>query len=111
MINALASVPLAVLGPGGGLGSGDGLPLVRARCPGDGLPGLRGHLQDTILTGLAWAFMRLYRADRLSAGSAAQSFARSGSGRWPGRARSMLLSAVQWIPSKELLDRSPRAGG
>ena len=23
----------------------------------------------------------------------------------------VLLAAVQWIPSKELLDRSPRAGG
>ena len=67
-----------------------------------------GHLQDTILTSGIVGLYGLHRA--LTERD------------WPNRARAfgfaiglvtlgMIVAAVQWIPSKELLDRSPRAGG
>ena len=67
-----------------------------------------GHLQDTILTTLALGAYTLFRA-------ATEVDA-------PGRRRAVAtaaavvglgvaLAAVQWVPSKELLDRSPRAKG
>ena len=68
-----------------------------------------GHLQDTILTAGAVRPVRRSTARRPSAARG------RGSRRW-GRPSAWSswgwsLSAVQWVPSKELLDRSPRAGG
>ncbi len=67
-----------------------------------------GHLQDVLLTSGIVACCGLYRFFT----------AQAGGGRWrePVMATTMvalgiLISAVQWIPSKELLDRSPRSGG
>ena len=67
-----------------------------------------GHLQDVLLTVGPCRSLRAvpvrHRAGRAGA------VARSGDG--GGLVGlGLLLSAVQWIPSKELLDRSPRAGG
>lgn len=67
-----------------------------------------GHLQDTLLTAGLLAFYGTSRAVTESS--------------WPSRRSALArtvtlialgvgLSAVQWVPSKELLDRSPRAGG
>ncbi len=67
-----------------------------------------GHLQDAIFSA---ALIGIYGAFRLVTEST-----------WKPRLRAFLVSvaviglgmtlaAVQWIPSKELLDRSPRAGG
>jgi len=67
-----------------------------------------GHLQDTILTVGAVGLYALYRAatergakDRFAAVGIAAGMVVLG----------MVLAAVQWVPSKELLDRSPRASG
>ena len=107
MINALASVPFVIWGLECAWASG--------RWRGAVLAGLAlacqvfaGHLQDALLTvGLVMLY-GTYRA-----------FTEQG---MEARLRAMimpvavivlgvLISAVQWIPSKELLDRSPRAGG
>jgi hypothetical protein len=67
-----------------------------------------GHLQDTLLTAGLVGLYGLYRA-----ATERQPRARA----WAINFAVALvllgvtLSAVQWIPSKELLDRSPRAGG
>lgn len=67
-----------------------------------------GHLQDTILTSGLLMTYGLYRA-ATERGWAAR---RSTLGKAIGIiALGMTLSAIQWVPSKELLDRSPRAGG
>lgn len=107
MINALASVPLAFWalehcwrsGRPRGLGWG----AVAIACQV-----FAGHLQDTILTGLA---LGLYGAWRAS-----QERGRSRRGFALGAAIGLVvlggaLAAVQIIPSKELIDRSPRANG
>ena len=67
-----------------------------------------GHLQDVILTAGLVGLYGLYRAatesglaQRVRAIGMAAALAGLG----------VLLSAVQWVPSKELLDRSPRAEG
>ena len=67
-----------------------------------------GQLQSAVMTALLAAFCGLHRA----------ATARDRSGRASALAASagvaalgLALSAVQWAPSKELLDRSPRAGG
>ncbi len=107
MINALISVPLAFWAleccwDGG-------------RLRGIALGGLAmasqvfaGHLQDFLLTGIGLLLYGLYRSvtergigKRLFGIGAASGIICLG----------VLLSAIQWIPSKELLDRSPRAEG
>ena len=67
-----------------------------------------GHLQDALLTICLVGLYGLYRAAteralkaRVSALGMAVALVGVG----------VLLSAVQWVPSMELLDRSPRAGG
>jgi hypothetical protein len=107
MTNALASVPFVVLGLEWSWASG--------RWRGVVLGGLAlafqvfaGHLQDALLTMALVGLYALYRAatergKRQRAGVLAMAAALVALG--------VLLSAVQWIPSKELLDRSPRAGG
>jgi Bacterial membrane protein YfhO len=107
MTNALISVPLAFWG-------------LEVACEGGKLRGaalgglalacqvFAGHLQDTILTSVALGIWSLYRA---STASSFRAILRplgfvallGGIG--------VLVSAVQWVPSKNLLDRSPREGG
>jgi hypothetical protein len=107
MTNALVSVPLSVWALECVWDSG--------RLRGVALGGLAvacqvfaGHLQDMLLTGLLLLLYGLYRAtserrwaNRLFVLGTAAGIVTTG----------VLVSAVQWIPSKELLDRSPRAGG
>jgi hypothetical protein len=107
MVNALASVPFVIWGLetswASGRWRGAVLGAVALACQV-----FAGHLQDTLLTALLVGAYSVYRAAT-----------ERGLGR---RARAIglalcvvglgaLLSAVQWVPSKELLDRSPRAGG
>jgi hypothetical protein len=107
MINALASVPFVVWGLEWSWETG--------RRRGAVLAGLAlacqvfaGHLQDSLLTICLVGLYALYRAATERG--------------WKARARALempaivvavgvLVSAIQWVPSKELLDRSPRAGG
>ena len=107
MINAMASVPFVILGLEWSWESG--------RWRGMTLGGVAlacqvfaGHLQDALLMVVFVGIYGLFRAatertwkTRLIAMSMAVMLVVVG----------VLLSAVQWIPSKELLDRSPRAGG
>jgi hypothetical protein len=107
MINALASVPFVIWGLEASWGSG--------RLRGVVVGGMAlafqvfaGHLQDTLMTIGLVVFYGVYRAATETglarrASALAMALALVGLG--------VLLSAVQWIPSKELLDRSPRAGG
>jgi Bacterial membrane protein YfhO len=107
MTNALISVPLAFWG-------------LELACEGGRLRGVAlgalalacqvfaGHLQDTILTAGALGIWSIYRA--LTASNARA--------RWNALkfvallgALGVAVSAVQWVPSKNLLDRSPREGG
>jgi hypothetical protein len=108
MINALASVPIVLWGLEASWTSG--------RIRGAVVAGLAiaaqvfaGHLQDALLTVLLVGLYGSYRA--VTAG-----------GSWRERGRvlvpavaavglGVLVSAIQWIPSKELIDRSPRTGG
>ena len=107
MINALASVPFVIWGLEWswerGRWRGVVLAAVALACEV-----FAGHLQDVLLTS---GIVVIYGLYRFSTGPVGQ-------GRWRdlGMAGGLvclgvLLSAVQWIPSKELLDRSPRAGG
>ncbi len=107
MTNALSSVPLIVWatewawdrGRRGGIVLG----AVALACQV-----FAGHLQDALLTIALLGVYTLFRAATETT--------------WRGRRNvlttaslvvvlGIMLSAVQWIPSKELLDRSPRAGG
>ncbi|WP_337174160.1 YfhO family protein [Paludisphaera sp.] len=107
MINALASVPFVVWALEWSWGAG--------RWRGAALGGFAlawavfaGHLQDFILTSGIVGIVALHRACT----SATRAEARSVLTRTFGLlALGVLISAVQWMPSKELLDRSPRAGG
>jgi hypothetical protein len=107
MINAMASVPLAFWALecawDGGRLRGVALGAVALACQV-----FAGHLQDTILTGSALGVYGLYRA-ATERGARPRAFAlgtTAGLG-----VLAVALSAVQWMPSKELIDRSPRAGG
>ncbi len=107
MINALVSVPLAFWALectwDGGRLRGVALGALALACQV-----FAGHLQDTILTGLALGLYGLYRA-AIERGTTRRAFALGTAVGIVGLAA--LLAAVQWIPSKELIDRSPRAGG
>ncbi len=107
MINALASVPLAVWALESAWDGGRLRPVA--------LGGLAmacqvfaGHLQDTILTAGILGLYALYRAatvrdraDRLKALAVVAGIFLVGAS----------VSAIQWNPSREYLNRSPRAGG
>ncbi len=107
MINALPSVPIVLWGLESSWDSG--------RWRGAVLGGLglacqvfAGHLQDALFSVMLVGIYGLYRAatergrkERARALAAAAVLLVVG----------VLVSAVQWVPSKELLDRSPRAGG
>ncbi len=107
MINALASVPFVVwaleVAWDGGRVRGVALGGLALACQV-----FAGHLQDTILTAALVGLYALYRAlteptrrGRVLALGMAVALVAVG----------IAVSAVQWIPSKNLLDRSPRAGG
>jgi hypothetical protein len=107
MINALASVPFVIWGLEASWSSG--------RWRGAILGGLAlacqvfaGHLQDALFSVVLVGIYGLYRAataqgqkERVHALGMAAILVVVG----------VLVSGVQWVPSKELLDRSPRAGG
>lgn len=107
MINALASVPFAVWALEWswerGRWRGVVLGAIAIACQV-----FAGHLQDVILLSGILGCYGLFRA--LTAASRAQG-ARVMAKTIGLVVLGVLLSAVQWIPSKELLDRSPRAGG
>lgn len=105
MINALASVPFAIWALEsaweGGRRRALALGAIALACQI-----FAGHLQDFLLTS---GLVMVYGVIRAIG-------ARGGRARVLGIAAGMvilavLLSAVQWIPSKELLDRSPRSEG
>ncbi len=107
MINALASVPFVIWGLEWSWERGRWRGVVLAAFA-LACEVFAGHLQDVLLTS---GIVALYGLYRFATGP-------SDRGRWRelGMAAGViglgvLLSAVQWIPSKELLDRSPRAGG
>jgi Bacterial membrane protein YfhO len=107
MINALASVPFVIWGLEWSWSSGRFRGVVLGGCA-IAFQTFAGHLQDVILTAGLVGFYGLYRA--------ATESGRARRVRAIGMAAALvgfgvLLSAVQWVPSKELLDRSPRAGG
>jgi hypothetical protein len=107
MINALPSVPFAFWALewawDGGRLRGIALGAVALACQV-----FAGHLQDAILTGSALGLYGLYRA-AVEPGRSARA---SAFGSTLGMiALAVAISAVQWVPSKELIDRSPRAGG
>jgi hypothetical protein len=107
MTNALISVPLTIWGLETGWD--------RGRLRGIAIGALAiafqvfaGHLQDTILTAGVVGLYALHRA--LTEPRAADR------GRILAMAVALVVlglvvAAIQWVPSKELLDRSPRAGG
>jgi hypothetical protein len=107
MINALPSVPLAFWALerawDGGRPGPVALGAIALACQV-----FAGHLQDTVLTGLALGLYGAYRAT-IERGPRRRVFVLGTAGGMVLLAG--LLAAVQWIPSKELLDRSPRAGG
>ncbi|HWE38722.1 MAG TPA: hypothetical protein VG406_19395, partial [Isosphaeraceae bacterium] len=107
MLNALVSVPFAVWALEcaweGGRARGLAIGGLAIACQV-----FAGHLQDTLLTASALGLYGLYRAAtergvrrRLAAPATAATLVGLG----------VLVAAVQWVPSKELLDRSPRAAG
>lgn len=107
MLNALASVPLVIWSLESAFDHGRLRPAALGALA-IACQVFAGHLQDAIMTGQAVILYGLYRG----------AIAKRSRERWfaMGVAIGMvalggLLSAVQWIPSKELLDRSPRAGG
>ena len=107
MNNALTSVPFAVWALEWA--------WERGRLAGVALGGFAiafqvfaGHLQDTLLTALALGLYAGYRAT-VEVGLGRKLMALGMATGLVGLG--VAISAVQWVPSKELLDRSPRAGG
>jgi Bacterial membrane protein YfhO len=107
MINALASVPFVIWGLESSWETrrwrGAVLGALALACQV-----FAGHLQDSLLTIGLVCLYGIYRAStergfrtRLHALAVAATLVVLG----------VLISGVQWVPSKELLDRSPRAGG
>ncbi len=107
MINALASVPFVIWGLEWswetGRWRGVVVGAIALACQV-----FAGHLQDVLLTSGIVGLYGVFRALTEPPGYP----------RWRPLAMAaglvvlgVLLSAVQWVPSKELLDRSPRAGG
>lgn len=107
MINALASVPFVIWGLEWSWETGRWRGVVMGAFA-LACQVFAGHLQDVLLTSGIVGLYGLFRAITEPPGYS----------RWRSLAMAaglvglgILLSAVQWIPSKELLDRSPRAGG
>ena len=109
MINALASVPFVIWGLESSWATGS---MARG-CAGRSGPGVSGLRRPPSRRA---ADHRPRRACTVSIGRPPSAAWRpdcvpSAWSRGSGRLSVVLLSAVQWVPSKELLDRSPRAGG
>jgi hypothetical protein len=107
MLNALVSVPLAFWALewtwDGGRARGMVIGAGAIACQV-----FAGHLQDTLLTAMALGLYGAYRA-LIEPRAQARAFVL---GTTCGLVMlGVLLSAVQWIPSKELLDRTPRGAG
>ena len=107
MINALASVPFVIWGLECSWSSGRWRGVVLGAIA-LAIQAFAGHLQDTLLTAALVGVYGLYRAATERGGprrlrAIGMAVALAGLG--------ILSSAVQWVPSKELLDRSPRAEG
>ena len=107
MINALASVPLVIWGLESSGASGRWRGVVLGACA-LACQVFAGHLQDALLTIGLVGLYGTYRA-ATERGPAARLRALSMALVLIGLG--VLISGVQWVPSKELLDRSPRAGG
>jgi hypothetical protein len=107
MINALASVPLLFWSLEAAWEGGRVRPLALGALA-MACQVFAGHLQDTILTAGALALYSLYRSATERGGRARLAVLGLAGG---VVALALVVSAVQWIPSKELLDRSPRAEG
>ena len=104
MLNSLVSVPLAFWGIEAAWGGARIRGLVVAAFA-LACQVFAGHLQDTILTGMALGLYGLYRS------ATATDWRARAYGIGSVAAVGLIaigLSAVQWIPSKELIDRSPR---
>lgn len=110
MINALPSVPLAVWALesawDGGRLRGVALGSIALA-----VQVFAGHLQDTILTAGLIVTYGLYRAATEHGRGGARPRAAALGMAGLTIVLGLALAAVQWVPSKELLDRSPRAGG
>jgi hypothetical protein len=107
MVNALASVPFVFWALEAAWAGGRAWPIALGALA-MACQVFAGHLQDTILTAGAVGLYAAYRAlteSRRVARLQAPALAAGLVG------LALLVSAVQWIPSKELLDRSPRAEG
>jgi hypothetical protein len=107
MINALASVPFVIWGLESSWASGRWRGVVLGALA-LACQVFAGHLQDALLTIGLVGLYGIYRAaterDRANGLRAlARPVVLIGLG--------VLISGVQWVPSKELLDRSPRADG
>jgi hypothetical protein len=107
MINALIGVPVAVWALestwDGGRWRGavvGALALASQVCA--------GHLQDSLLTGVLLGLYALYRAAQ-ERGWKSRAFALGSLAVLVGLG--VAIAAIQWIPSKELIDRSPRSEG
>lgn len=108
MINALASVPFVIWALEAAWERGRFRPVVLGAVA-LACQVFAGHLQDTILTSGVVGLYALYRVATERGGFRTRLKALGMAGVLVGLGGA--LSAVQWIPSKELLDRSPRAGG
>jgi hypothetical protein len=107
MINALASLPLVIWGLESSWVSGRWRGVVLGALA-LACQVFAGHLQDALLTiGLVGLYGTYRAATERGLGGRLRALAAavvlSGLG--------ILIAGVQWVPSKELLDRSPRAGG
>ncbi len=107
MINALASVPLLFWALEAAWEGGRLRPLALGALA-MACQVFAGHLQDTILTAGALGLYSLYRSATERGGRARFAVLGLAGGLV---VLALVISAVQWIPSKELLDRSPRAEG
>jgi hypothetical protein len=107
MINALISVPIALWGlevaweGGRWRGAVVGALALASQV-------FAGHLQDSLLTGTLIGVYSVYRA-ATERGIDRRAFALAAGVALVGLG--VLVAAVQWVPSKELIDRSPRAQG
>ena len=107
MNNALTSVPLVIWATewawDRGRTAGIALAAMALACQV-----FAGHLQDVLFTAALIGLYSLFRAaTEWNARARIQTLVTGGA----VIALGVALASVQWIPSKELLDRSPRAGG
>ncbi len=107
MLNALVSVPIIfwAIEDGWETGRRRGLAIGAIAFA---LQVFAGHLQDSLLTAGAVAF---YAIDRAAIEKSRRSRLRALGTAFFLLTAGVLAAGVQWLPSKELLDRSPRAGG